>query len=176
MIKKIYLLIVSFIYFTKYKLLYGSRISLNLINSIKGKFRVEIFDEGEVRIGKFLMIRGPMYLKCTERACIQIGKECFFNHNCSVTSASKIVIGNNCMFANNLVIVDHDHVIKNGAVSAELKAKPVIIEDHVWVGANVTILKGVHISEGAVIAAGAVVAKDIPAHSVARGVPARVEN
>lgn len=173
MIKKIYLLIVSLFYFTKYKLLYGSRISLSLINSIKGKFKVEIFSGGEVHIGSFLMTRGPMYLKCTEEACIQIGKECFFNHNCSVTSTAKITIGDNCMFANNLVIVDHDHVIKDGSVSGELKAEPIVIENNVWVGANVTILKGVYIGEGAVIAAGAVVTKNVPAHSKVMGVPAR---
>lgn len=176
MVKRIYLAIVSVVNFAKYKLLYGRRASLSPINSIKGKFRIEIFNGGEVRIEKFLMTRGPMYLKCTEGAKIQIGKECFFNHNCSITSAEKITIGDHCMFANNLVIVDHDHVIKDGAVSAELKTKPIIIEAHVWIGANVTILKGVHIGEGAVIAAGAVVTRDIPAHTVAKGTPARVGN
>lgn len=174
MIKKVYLLIISLTYFTKYRLLYGSRISISPINSIKGKFRLEIFHGGQICIGKFLMSRGPLYLKCTEDAHIQIGEKCFFNHNCSITSATKIEIGDHCMFANNLVIVDHDHVIKDGVVSGELKAEPIVIEDNVWVGANVTILKGVHIGEGAIIAAGAVITKNIPAHSKAMGVPARI--
>lgn len=42
-----------------------------------------------------------------------------------------------------------------------------------WIGANVTILKGVHIGEGCIIAAGSVVTKDIPAYTVAGGVPAK---
>ena len=176
MIKKTVLFVLSLFHYLKYKLLYGTRISMHPVNSIKGKFRVEIFSGGKVRIGNFLMTRGPMYLKCTEGAQIQIGDDCFFNHNCSITSAEKVIIGDGCMFANNLIIIDHDHLIKNGSVCGELETQPVCIENHVWVGANVIILKGVHIGEGAVIAAGAVVTKDVPAHSKAMGVPAKVRN
>ena len=173
MIKKLYLLSISLTYFLKYKLLYGTRISMSPINSIKGKFRIEIFHGGEICIGKFLMTLSPLYLKCTEGAQIKIGEKCFFNHNCSITSATKIEIGDHCMFANNLVIVDHDHIIKDDAVSGELKAEPIVIGDNVWVGANVTILKGVKIGNGAVIAAGAVVNKNVEAHTVVGGVPIR---
>lgn len=52
--------------------------------------------------------------------------------------------------------------------------KPVVIEDDVWVGANVTILKGVRIGRGSVVAAGAVVTKSFPPYSVIGGVPARL--
>lgn len=51
---------------------------------------------------------------------------------------------------------------------------PVVIEDDVWAGANVTILKGVTIGRGSVIAAGAVVTKSCPPYSIIGGVPARV--
>lgn len=50
----------------------------------------------------------------------------------------------------------------------------VVIEEDVWCGANVTILKGVTIGRGCIIAAGAVVTHDIPAYSIAGGVPAKV--
>lgn len=52
--------------------------------------------------------------------------------------------------------------------------QPVVIEDDVWAGANVTILKGVTIGRGSVIAAGAVVTKSFPPYSVIGGVPARL--
>ena len=77
------------------------------------------------------------------------------------------------MFANNIVIIDHDHVIGGNGVTGELTARPVIIEDRVWCGANVTITKGVHIGAGAVIAAGAVVTRDIQENTVVAGVPAK---
>lgn len=144
------------------------------INSIKGRIRIEIFLGGKVNIGKFLMTRGPMYIKCTEGANLQIGNNCFFNHNCSITCAEKIIIGDNCMFANNLVIVDHDHAIKDGMISGNLKTKQVIIGNNVWVGANCAILKGVSIGNGAIIAAGAVVTGDVPEYTIVAGVPAKV--
>lgn len=49
-----------------------------------------------------------------------------------------------------------------------------VIEDDVWIGANVCINKGVIIGRGAVIGSGAVVTKDIPPYAIAVGVPCRV--
>ncbi|MCI6588707.1 MAG: sugar O-acetyltransferase, partial [Clostridiales bacterium] len=51
---------------------------------------------------------------------------------------------------------------------------PVVIKDHVWIGANVTIMPGVTIGENSVIGAGSVVTRDIPDNVVACGVPCRV--
>ena len=51
---------------------------------------------------------------------------------------------------------------------------PVIIEDDVWAGANVTILKGVTIGRGSILAAGAVVTKSCPPYSIIGGVPAKI--
>ncbi|EGR0419660.1 DapH/DapD/GlmU-related protein [Vibrio cholerae] len=50
---------------------------------------------------------------------------------------------------------------------------PVIIESDVWVGCNVTILKGVTIGRGAVVAAGSVVTKSVERYSIVGGVPAK---
>ena len=55
----------------------------------------------------------------------------------------------------------------------EIERKPTRIGDHVFVGANATILMGVTVGDRAVIAAGAVVTKDVPADTVVAGVPAR---
>ena len=52
--------------------------------------------------------------------------------------------------------------------------QPVVIEDDVWCGANVTILKGVTIGRGSIVAAGAVVTKSFPPYSVIGGVPAKL--
>ena len=50
----------------------------------------------------------------------------------------------------------------------------VIIEDNVWIGDNVVVLPGVTIGRGSIVAANAVVSKDIPAYSIAVGIPAKV--
>ena len=51
---------------------------------------------------------------------------------------------------------------------------PVRIGPDVWLGTKVTVLRGVSVGQGCVVAANAVVNKDLPAYSVAVGVPARV--
>jgi acetyltransferase-like isoleucine patch superfamily enzyme len=55
-----------------------------------------------------------------------------------------------------------------------IDARPVEIEDDVWIGINATILKGVRISAGAVIAPGAVVTANVPAGCRVAGNPARI--
>ena len=51
---------------------------------------------------------------------------------------------------------------------------PIVIQDHVWLGMNVIVLKGVTIGEGAIVAAGSIVTKDVPPHCLVAGVPAKV--
>ena len=173
MIKKIYLALKSVLYYVYLKIRFRKKLAIHLINSIKGKLNVEMIDTSKINIGKFLMIRGPFYLKTMGGASISIGDECFFNNNCSVTAAEKIIIGNRCKFANNLVIVDHDHEIVDGHATADLVSEPIHIGDNVWVGANCTILKGVNIGKCAIIAAGAVVTKDVPEYTIVAGIPAK---
>lgn len=174
MIKKVSRLLVSIYYNIRYRCQYKKRIKMCLVNSIKGPLHMELLDKSSVFIGEFLMSRGPMYLKGIKNGQIVIGNNCFFNHNCSITAACSIKIGNDCMFANNIVIIDHDHKVVNNIVTDELLCDSVIIDNNVWIGANTTILKGVHIGEGAIVAAGAVVNKDVEAHSVVGGVPIRI--
>jgi acetyltransferase-like isoleucine patch superfamily enzyme len=53
-------------------------------------------------------------------------------------------------------------------------ASNVILEEYVWVGAHSKILKGVRVGHNSIIGTGAIVTKDIPANSIAAGVPAKV--
>ena len=57
--------------------------------------------------------------------------------------------------------------------TAGKKPNHVVLEDHVWLGAGVTVLKGVTIGHDAVVAAGAIVTKDVPPLTLVAGVPAR---
>lgn len=173
MFKKIYLALKSVFYYIYLKMRFRKKLDIHIINSIKGKINIEMIGNSRINIGKFLMTRGPFYLKTTDKASISIGNECFFNNNCSITAAEKITIGNRCKFANNLVMIDHDHEIKDGHATADLVSEPIKVSDNVWIGANCTILKGVNIGKGAIIAAGAVVTKDVPEYTIVAGVPAK---
>jgi len=55
-----------------------------------------------------------------------------------------------------------------------ITAQGIRIEDDVWLGTNAVITDGVQIGKGAVVAAGAVVTKNVPAHTIVAGVPAKV--
>lgn len=104
-------------------------------------------------------------------ARLEIGSG-FINNNASIICSKRIVIGNGVAIGPNVVIRDSDdHTILNGTRS---NTEPVSIGDHVWIGQRVIILKGVNIGEGAIIAAGAVVTRDVPAHALVGGVPARI--
>ena len=91
-----------------------------------------------------------------------------------------LTIGNNVIFGPAPTIVTGDHRIdvigKPIFLSYDKLPEndaPVIIQDDVWVGAHVTILKGVTIGRGSVVAAGSVVNKPTPPYSISGGVPAK---
>lgn len=92
-----------------------------------------------------------------------------------------LTIGNNVIFGPSPTIVTGNHRIDViGKPIIEIHEKlpendeAIVIEDDVWVGANVTILKGVIIGRGSVIAAGAIVNKSTLPYSISGGVPAKV--
>ena len=96
----------------------------------------------------------------------------FINENVQITCGDTIEIGKDCAIGRDVVIRSYDgHTIEQEGYRI---SEPIVIEDHVWIGQGALILKGVHIGKGAIIAAGAVVAKDVPAHAVVGGVPAKV--
>lgn len=86
-----------------------------------------------------------------------------------------VKIGSNTMIAAQCYIIDADHGILNEKPmrEQELVIIPVIIGEDVWLGANVTVLKGSVVENGAVIGAKALVNGHIPARSIAVGIPAR---
>ena len=102
-----------------------------------------------------------------------LGKGVFINSGCRFQDQGGIFIGDRALIGHNCVIATLNHAM-DPAKRANLLPSPVHIGPDVWLGANVTVLPGVTIGEGAVIAAGAVVTKDIPARTVAAGVPAKV--
>ena len=150
-----------------------SNVQIMGLGWFRGKISVSLEKKARCIIGKHMITMGPMYIKCIDEGRLKIGDDCFFNHNCSITCAESITIGDGCNIANNVVIVDHDHMVTCTGVESTLVTKPVYIGNRVWIGANVTILKGVHIGEGAVIAANSVVRNDVGSHSMVAGVPAR---
>jgi maltose O-acetyltransferase len=89
-----------------------------------------------------------------------------------------VIIGDNVMMGPSCSLFGIDHETRRTDVpmidQGEREPRPPVIEDDVWLSANVIVLPGRRIGRGSVIGAGAVVASDIPPYAVAAGNPARV--
>lgn len=106
-----------------------------------------------------------------ENASLELGSG-YIMDNLQIQCLKSVKIGNKVAISRNVVIRDSDsHQILN---SNHKPTQSIEIGDHVWIGLNVTILKGVKIGNGAIIGAGSVVNKDIPENCLAVGVPAKV--
>ena len=97
------------------------------------------------------------------------------------STRANLIIGKKVVFGPNPTIITGDHPIRVlGMHILDVEERwpendaDVVIEDGVWCGANVTILKGVTIGRGSVVAAGAVVTKSFPPYSIIGGVPAKL--
>lgn len=115
---------------------------------------------------------------------LSIGDGAFIPSNSTFYCMSApLTIGKKVVFGPNPTIITGDHRIDyigkyiqdvRGADKLSENDAPVVIEDDCWIGANVTILKGVTIGRGSVIAAGAVVTKSCEPYSIIGGIPAKL--
>jgi acetyltransferase-like isoleucine patch superfamily enzyme len=119
-------------------------------------------------------------LLCSGEALAQpkifIGAGTYINRNTFLDASLNITIGKECGIGPGCYITDHDHgtAADLPPLAQALISQPTEIGDRVWIGANVTILKGVVIGSDAVIGAGSVVTRSIPAGAIAVGSPAKV--
>lgn len=156
-----------------------------------------------ISYGKAIRVYGRIIVYRTPMSTIQIGNHCTFNssskynfrginHPCiiqtgssegkiiignhvgmsgvSIVSNNSVTIGNHVLIGANCTIGDRDdHSNRYGS-----PIKPIVINDYVWLGMNVTVLKGATIGENSIIGANSVVTKDIPANCIAAGNPCKV--
>lgn len=108
------------------------------------------------------------------------GKDVSIGDFCHITAVQSVYIGNNVLIASSVFISDHDHGnrdIDSLLVKPSMRdiySSPVIVEENVWIGEHVIILKGVTIGRNSIIGAGAVITKSVPPYSVVVGNPGRV--
>lgn len=104
-----------------------------------------------------------------------VGDHFYSNFNLTIVDDVSVTIGNCVMCAPNVTISTTGHPVhpyyRTRGAHFSL---PIVIEDNVWIGANVAIMPGVTIGKNSVIGAGSVVTRDIPENVVAFGTPCRV--
>jgi len=108
-------------------------------------------------------------------ALIEIGDKINTNNNIFICAANHIKIGNNTLIGQNVVIMDFEaHGINPEKRNEVGQIGEVIIDENVWIGNNVTILKNSHIGKNTIVAAGAIVSGNFPENVIIGGIPAKI--
>jgi maltose O-acetyltransferase len=106
---------------------------------------------------------------------LEIGDRTLVNYGGSIAAAKLVRIGARCLIGTHAIIMDNDfHRIEPERRLELPESRPIVIGDNVWIGARVIVLGGVTIGDDSCIGAASLVTEDIPPHSLAAGVPARV--
>lgn len=132
---------------------------------------IEMYANAEITVQNTFFFHSGCDIMVFEDAKLQLGSG-YINRYAKIRCYASVTIGENVAISENFSLWDSDAHALSGKEHQMTQA--VKIGNNVWIGTNVTVLKGVTIGEGAVIAAGSVVSKDIPAHCLAAGVPAKV--
>lgn len=152
---------------------------------------VSIYEGSSIEIGEDVVlcsdsrftalgVSKPVILRTLRpNAMIYIGKNTGIS-GVVICAAIKVEIGADCLIGADVQIMDTDfHKIdpvgrRNDSKHANIAAAPIVIGNNVFIGAGARVLKGVSIGENCVIGAGSLVLHDIPANSIAAGIPAVV--
>jgi len=135
-----------------------------------------IDNQGTLTLGAHVLLRSvnvPVELAVSPGATLTIGDGCRLNYGVSIAATSRVEIGAHVRIGTYVSIADTDfHDLHRRGERPP--SRPVVIEDHVWIGGKATVMRGVRIGRAAVIGTGAVVTRDVAPFAIVAGVPARV--
>jgi virginiamycin A acetyltransferase len=109
---------------------------------------------------------------------VVIGADCAINSGTVIYTGNGVRIGDAVAIAANCTLAPTNHAIADRArrirdQGFQPSRGGIVIEEDCWLGANVVVLDGAIIRQGAVIAAGSVVRGEVPAYAIFAGAPAR---
>lgn len=110
-------------------------------------------------------------------AFIKIGRNTFIGESVVIRGQGGVTIGDSVLIAPQVKILAVNHTytdLSRPVMEQGITGEGIVIEDGAWLGAGAAVLDGVRVGRGAVVGANAVVTQDVPPHSLAVGVPARV--
>jgi maltose O-acetyltransferase len=143
------------------------------IPRIRGTVRV--INRGQLHIGPLFSINGfpvPCQIHVAPGGYMGIGDHVFINHGADIYVETELTMGDNVRIGPLCALVDSNfHAMDLGH---EARRGPIHLGPNVWLARQSIVLPGVSIGAGTVVAAASVVTKDLPAHVLAAGTPARV--
>lgn len=175
----------------------SSLVSRDAYRYFASKLRAAFHRRKHIQIGSHARFGPGVRFTVTEGACIMIGDrveigarttvaaygkdtivvigdDVFMAADCIVAARESISIGRECMIAELVGIRDHDHDPSFPPKSGVTLSRPIVLGDRVWIGSKASVLRGGSVGDDAVVGAHALVNRDIPARSLAVGVPAVV--
>ena len=167
---------------TGIKILHRRKLSVAGTLTVGRNVTIDCLSLEGVKFGSNVNIPDGSYIRCTGVISalgkgLTVGNNTGFGHYTFINAQGGVVIGNDVIIGSNVKILAENHKFDNLEVPIRLQGvsrQGITIDSNVWIGANVTILDGVHIHSGSVIGAGSVVTTSIPENSVAVGVPCKV--
>jgi maltose O-acetyltransferase len=157
----------------RYRLIILQLIIRMIPYGVAPRLRTALYRLAGVRIGHGSVVMG--FMRLWGSSPLTIGEHTTINAPVVICLDGPVTIGSGVLIGHDAILATGNHEIgPHDARGGALQARPIVIEDGVWTGANVLVLAGVTLGAGCVIGGGAVVTKDVPPDSVAVGVPARV--
>lgn len=154
----------------------GKQLNLEEGCEIVGLSKKGILFGDHCTVKRFATIRPTNILLSEAGEGLKMGNHSNIGAYSYVGCSGYIEIGNNVMMGHHVNLLAENHVfddVTKPMIEQGVTRKGIVIEDDVWIGANVCVTAGVRIGTGAVIAAGAVVTRDVPPFSISGGIPAR---
>lgn len=137
----------------------------------------QMLRQGRLEIGRGTVLESGVTLQSTSGK-IRLGKRVYLSRGVTVGAVGLVEIGDFALVAPGCYITDAGHRFDDPVLPVPdqgMQSKgPTILEDNVWLGANVVVTSGVRIGRRSVIGANSVVTRDIPEFSVATGIPAKI--
>lgn len=121
-----------------------------------------------IHLGCYLWFYSPGQIR---RDGFTIGVNSRINRDCTIDVRGSVQIGDAVSISPEVMILTASHGVDDPEFKVE--TRPVVIEDHVYIGSRAIILPGVTLGRGSVVAAGAVVTRDVPELAIVAGSPAR---
>lgn len=146
---------------------------LNKLSNSEIQRRRDFLRTFVAKLDEGAMINSPFYMEFANH--LEMGVNSFINYDCIMFNNAMVKLGDNVLVGPKVSFYTAIHPIDAKQREQWLVyAKPITVEDNVWIGGSATILGGVTIGKNAIVGAGAVVTKDVEPNTIVVGNPARV--